>query len=218
MLLVMVLICGGLVTYVAYNFHRWTAGWVRGPLVTMVDDLDLPAEQKISIKQNLNRVADAFQERRISYTQFTTIFEKLADGPFFDLVVVEAARHQYGVLHPQMDAEREETMLVLDRLARGISEGTIPREQLEKLRRLVQDLNEEQDDGSKAVTEAELKSFIDAARKVVEAANIPAEPFTPDFAAEIDKAVSTVIGPASIDRPATQTAPAAHVPSETMPE
>jgi hypothetical protein len=50
--------------------------------------------------------------------------------------------------------------------------------------------------------------------KAVESANIPAEPFQPDYAAEIDKAVTAVLGP---DQSAVTTAPAATMPAESMP-
>jgi hypothetical protein len=211
-LLVLIIICGGLVTYVAYNFRGWAAGFARGPLLAMVDEVGLPDEQKASIKQNLSRVADAFQSGRISYTQFTTIIEKLSQGPFFDLIQGEAMQHQYTLAHPQEDAERAETMLLFDRFERGVVENSIPRQQVQDIMALAHDPDQPHADGkSNTVTEAELKPFIDAMRKAVESAKISGEPFEPDFAAEIDRAVSAVLGPST---PATSTAPAEAVPQD----
>lgn len=216
MLLVLIIICGGLVTYVAYNFRNWAAAFARGPLLTLVDEAGLPDVQKASIKQNLSRVADAFQSGRISYTQFTTIIEKLSQGPFFDLIQVEAMQHQYTLAHPQADAERQETMLLFDRFERGLVEGTIRPQEVRDVMALVHDPDQSHADGkSKTVTEAELKPFIDAMRKAVETAKIPAEPFEPDFAAEIDRAVSAVLGPSAT---ATSTAPGEPLPQTTQPE
>lgn len=212
MMLVLILICGGLVTYVAYNFRSWAASFARGPLVSVVDQVDLSAEQKTSIKQNLNRVADAFQKGQISYTQFQAILQRLTTGPFFDLVQVEAMQHQYTLAHPTVDDEYKQTMLLFDRFERGIVEKTIPADQVRNVLALAHDPDEKHPNGaSNQVTEAELKPFIDAARKAVEQANIPAEPFEPDFATEIDKAVNAVLG----SPPATQPASA---PASTQPE
>jgi len=194
-LLIMILICGGVVTYVAYNFPRFAASVIRGPLVASVDEVMLPDEQKASIKQNLNRLADAFQDRRISFTQFKTISRKLTEGPFFELITVEAMRYQYAQAHPVMDEARAETMLLFDRFQRGIVENAIPREQIRTILSLAQDPDEPHSTRDQPLTEAELKPFIDQMRKAVEEADIPAEPFTPDFAAEIDRAVSSVLGP-----------------------
>ncbi|MBI4578230.1 MAG: hypothetical protein HY718_00915 [Planctomycetes bacterium] len=209
-LLILVLICGGLVTYVAYNFPRWAAGLARGPLIGAVDGSDLPDDQKTLIKQNLTRVADAFQDRRISYTQFKTIFQKLASGPFFHLVGVESMRYQYGLAHPTMDDERRQTMLSFDRFERGIVENTIPSSKVSEVMALVHDPDQHHGPASQpAITEAQLKPFIDAMRVAVEEAKIPAEPFQADFAGEIDKAVSAVLGPSA--------GRLTSLPAETMP-
>lgn len=212
-LLIMILICGGLVTYVAYNMRGWMVSFARGPLVQMVDEAGLPDAQKASIKQNLNRLADAFQAGKISYTQFTSVVEKLSQGPFFELIQVEAMKHQYTLAHPQEDAERQATLLMFDRFARGIVEQSIPTPEVQKVLALSHDPDEAHSGGSKQVTEAELKPFIEAMTKAVEGAKIPAEPFEPDYAAEIDKAVTAVLGPSAT---ATSTAPAAEQPAEPL--
>jgi hypothetical protein len=210
-LLVLILICGGLVTYVAYNFRIWAASFARGPLVTMVDQAGLPDDQTASIKRNLSRVADEFQAKRISYTEFTTIMQKLGEGPFFNLISVEAMKHQYGLAHPQTDAERAETMLMFDRFARGVVDSSIPQAKVQEVLALAHDPDESHPGGqSNRVTEAELKPFIDAMIKAVEAAGISAEPFEPDFAGEIDKAVTAVLGPSKT----TSTAPAESAPAD----
>lgn len=217
-LLVLILICGGLVTYVAYNFPRWAASFARGPLVAEIEKADLPAEQKALLKHNITRVADAFEQGRMSFTQFKAILTNLASGPFFNLVQVEAIRHQYELAHPQSDDERAETMLLFDRFLRGIAEGAIPRGQIEEMLVPMREHNSKQRDGDNRLTEAELNQFIDAMRLAVESANIPAEPFQPDYATEIDKAVTAVLGPG---RSAVTTAPAADsagtAPAEPMP-
>lgn len=215
-LLIMILICGGLVTYVAYNMRGWMVRIARGPLVSMVDEAGLPDEQKASIKQNLNRLADEFEAGRISYTQFTSIVEKLSQGPFFELIQVEAMKHQYGLAHPQNDQAQQDTLVMFDRFARGVAERSIPAAEVQKVLALSHDPDETHADGSKQVTEAELRPFIDAMIKAVEAAKIPVEPFQPDYAGEIDKAVNAVLGPSS---PTTSTAPAATQPAEMpLPE
>ncbi len=210
-LLVMILICGGLVTYVAYNFRSWTAALIKGPAVTVVEQSNLPADQKTLIKQNLNRVADAYHDGRMSYTQFTTIISQLDKGPFFKLVSVESMRYQYSIAHPSMDAERAQTILLFDRFERGIAENAIPPHQVSQVMSLVHDPDRNHHRSGQtsrpAISEADLKPFIDAMRTAVEQAEIPAVAYQADFAGEIDKAVNTVLGPPPTTR-ATQSAPA----------
>lgn len=201
MLLVMVIICGGLVTYVAYNFPKWAAALARGPLVAAIDQTDLPAEQKTIIKHNIARVAQAFQAGQISFSQLKSILARLADGPLSRLVMVEAVKYQYAQTHPVADDERAETMLVFERFQRGIVEGTISDAKLDKALGLIKQPAEQ----NRQLTEAEIKPFIDAMRAAVDEANIPTEPFQPDYAAEIEKAVVAVLGPGN---PLTATRPA----------
>ena len=125
-LLVLVLICGGVVTLVAYNFPKWAASLARVPLVAAIDASSLPADQKAVIKQNLNRIADSAKRREISWSQFNSILDGLRKGPLFDLVMVEAMRHQYNLAHPVADDARRDTLLLFDRFERGIIEKSIP--------------------------------------------------------------------------------------------
>jgi hypothetical protein len=211
-LLICVIICGGLVTYVAYQFPKWAAAFARGPLVTMIEQTSLPDAQKATIKQNITRLADAYQQGRMSNSQFKAILQNLGKGPFFQLVWAESMRYRYGAVHTAMDEERRRTMLAFDQLERGIVEKRIPQQKVSELISLVPDPDKSKDGQKRrVVTEADLKPFIEAMRKVVEETGIPAVPFQPDFAAEIDKAVSAVLGPGALSRPSSSQ------PAESMP-
>jgi hypothetical protein len=209
MLLILILICGGLVTFVAYNFPRWVSNFARGPLVAAIDQTRLPDDQKMLIKQNIARVADAYRDHRISYTQFQAILARLNNGPFFNLVGVEGMRLQYGNAHPADDEQRHETMLLFDRFARGIAEDRIPAARIQHVMSFVHDPDTKHPDPQRpGLSEAELEPFISAMRREVEAAGVPPGPFTPDFAGQIDRAVTAVLGPSAsvlATRPAATT-------------
>ena len=146
----------------------------------------------------LARVADAYRDHRISYTQFKAILTRLNNGPFFSLVGVEGMRLQYGNAHPADDEQRRETMLVFDRFARGIAEDRIPAARIQQVMSLVHDPDAKHAGQQRAaLSETELEPFITAMRKEVEAAGVPPGPFTPDFAGQIDRAVTAVLGPAA---------------------
>jgi hypothetical protein len=219
-LLIMVLICGGLVTYVAYNFRNWTAALARGPMVSMIDQANLPAEQKALLKENIMRVADRYQEGRLSHSQLSAILKNLAKGPFFHLLWIEATRYEYTALHTTMDAERQQTMLLFDRFERGIVEKQIPLSKADEVFNLApkdKKLGEQRakhdptEQKPRPTTEADLKPMLDAMRAAVDKVGVLARPFQPDFAAEVDKAVNAVLG-------AVSTKPAATLPAESMPQ
>ena len=220
-LLIMVLICGGLVTYVAYNFRGWAASLAKTSVVAIVDETNLPAEQKSAIKSSVNRVADAYRQGQISHSQLTSILEHVTKGPTLALIVTESKRHDYSSLHANMDKERQKTMLLFDQFERGIVEQRIPQKKIDEIISLAGEAQKNsQHVAEEPKTEADLKPFLDAMLKAVNEAKIPAEPFQPDFGAEIDKAVNAVLGsdgsskstsnpapdskPASKQHPATQ--------------
>jgi hypothetical protein len=217
--LVLVLVCAGVVTYLLRNARRMAAGWVRDIVVAEIQDSSLADQQKDALTNTLNQLADDFEAGGISLHQIGMIGAELAEGPFMTLVFVEVvqARHIETV---QLDEQqREEVALTFDRFERGIYEGTIPRDEVEKTLTIVADTNEEGGLELKGtLTETELSAFVDEMKEKADEAKVPDEPYQVDFAGMLQETIHQVLGtapttaPASPDTPAT--APAASMPGE----
>lgn len=208
-LLVLVLLCGGAVTWIAYNAKSWMAERAKAPLLQVIDQSQLPEEQKARMRSSVTRLSDAFKAGRVKYTQLATLMARLAQGRFFDLISVERVRHQYRQAMPGDEETAAAAMLVFDRFERGIAEDTLSEQAITEVMSLVTSHNDKgvrvlKDD----LTQTELRAFIDAARTQADAAAVPAEPYDVDFASILEQAVDGVLGP-----PAT--APAATEPAES---
>jgi len=221
-LLMMMVVCGGLVTYVVVNFKRWTAALIRGPLVTMVASSDLPADQRDELAGIFTRLTDDFEGGRISYTQLGMVATRLMEGPLPDLIVVEAVRSQY-VATPPPPEESESALRVFARLQRGICEQTLPAAELREVMSLVS-----ADDGSGSrtvmenLTRTQLTAFVAAARSSVDRYGVPDEDFRPDYADQVRRVVTAVLGeqavPAGAEAPETQTEQTIPQPGPESPE
>lgn len=211
----MILICGGLVTYGSYQFQHWASAWALRPLLAAIDESHVPAAQKSTLKQNIARTTDEFQQGRMSYTQMKAILQSLYRGSFLSLLRLESLRYQYLALHPVIDAQHGQTMLILDRFERGVAEKTIPPGKVSEILALLPGTIADNDTAPGKVTEADFKPAIEEMRKTCNTFRIPSEPYQPDFAAEIDQVVAAVMG-TPMTRPTT-TSPATSGPATTSP-
>ncbi len=219
-MLMMMVVCGGLVTYVVVNFKRWTAALMRGPLVTMVKSSDLPADQRDALTGIFNRLTDDFEAGRISYTQLGMVAGRLMEGPLPDLMIIEAVQSRY--VEMAFPAEESAPALrTFARLQRGICEQTVPAAELREVMSLVS-----VDDGSgrrtvmENLTRTQLKAFMAAAQETVDRHGVPDEDYRPDYAGQVRRVVTAVLGeqavPATAEAPATQ--PDSTEPGPESPE
>ncbi len=210
--LVLVLVCGGIVTYVAVNFKRLAAGWVRGPLIQAIQNSNLPEDQKASITANIDRLTGDFENGRISFQQLGRVGTELAEGPFINLIIVESVEARHVEMIELPPEQRDEVSLTFDRFERGICEDAITTDQVDEVLAVVsasdgQDIRELKEN----LTEADLSAFVSAMKDKADEAEIPIEPYQVDFAAELQRVIDKVLGtgPAT-----TQTAPA---PTQAAP-
>jgi len=194
--LVLILVCGGVVTVVAWNFKAWTASFARSALVTEIRNSSLSEDQKTRIIADIHRLSDAFEAGDLGFTQLGSTMQQLAEGPFFDLIIIDAVRAQYNTTVETDDKERDRAMRLFDRFQRGIVEETISDDEVDEILSLVTDEEDDQREQKENLTEAELEAFVAAMREQVDAANVPDEPYEVDFAGELEKVTTELLGPA----------------------
>lgn len=201
--LVLILCCGGVVTYIYLNFRGLVAGIVRSPMLRQIQSAGLPADQKAGIIQTIDRLTRDFQEDRLTYRQLARIFEELGKGPFFALVEIESARNQC-LNAAQLNAEqREEAVRVFQRLQRGVAEGRISTDQVRGALALIQMTDSDNQRVFKPnLTAPEAIAFIDRIRAETKEAGVPDEPRQVDFAGQLQRAADRVLHPVSATRPA----------------
>jgi hypothetical protein len=177
------------------NAKSLIASGVQAVVVEMVEQSDLPEDQKTSILANIDELAEDMRNDKLSMAEFGRIFEKLGEGPFFNLVMVESVEKQYVAKCSPDEEEKVEAALAFDRFERGIVEEMLSEEQVDQAMALVQVTGtDDQPQLKESLGAEDLKAFVEKIGKLADEAEIPSEPFVPDFAAEFQKAIDAVRG------------------------
>lgn len=193
-MLALVLICGGAVTYIAWNAKSWMASFARGPLVQEIQKSSLPEDQKAGITHNINRLSRAFEEGRLSWTQLGEAMAELTEGSFVDLMLIEAVRAKYNGQSSAGEEEKQASMLAFDRFQRGIVEDQISQKDLSEVMSLVTNTQNNQRELKQNLTDTELNAFVEAMKEKADAADIPQERYQVDFAGPIERVTVSILG------------------------
>ena len=162
----------------------------------VVQDSDLPAEQKDRIVKQVNRVTQAYKAGTISDDQLGAIMEKLVNTPLMHLGMVYGFEKMHVEPSNMTADEKQAAKRSLQRFARGVFEKSIDQSEIEQVLDLVTTTDGQ---GSRQIKEKLTRQELDAVLAAVKAkadeAEIPDEPFEVDVATEIEKAVDEALLP-----------------------
>lgn len=194
--LLLMLVCGGVITWVAMNWRGWTAGVMEAGMLHLVEESHLPDDQKQAVRANIARMTADFRDKKIGGDQLFAFFARLSEGPFMDLVVMETLRARYDALIGPLDEERAEVDRVFERFQRGIVEGAIPSDTINTVLAPVSEVDQH---GIREVHKYELsardlEALVERMREEADEAGIPDERYEVNFAALVQDAVDAVYG------------------------
>lgn len=174
----------------ARNFRGWAADFGSQAINQGIDSSDLAPQEKIEVKQQVDRVGKAFRDGRITVEQAGTIVQKVMQSPLMPILVVGAVDKHYFARSGLSDDEKKEGRLTLKRLARGVIDKKIDEKGLDKVMSHVAD---RQSNGSwqlrPQVTDDELRAALAAAKADADDAGIAAQPENIDVSDELKKII-----------------------------
>ncbi|MCA9278773.1 MAG: hypothetical protein H6815_11335 [Phycisphaeraceae bacterium] len=194
-ILLILLIVGGF--YVRAKWKGWVVSGVRTGVQQALNESNLPQEQVTALLGEYDRVGEKFKKGDIGFQEIADLGEQLADSPavpFAAVKVVEAVYLQRSTLD---DAQKAEILRSLERYARGINEGTISQDSIE---RTLQPIAVRTGDHNWQVREPgvvkndDLIDLGNRAKEKADEANVPDEPFEVDLVGEVRKIIDSVLG------------------------
>lgn len=188
--------CGvGYYFYATTNWNAVAANVVEPGMKQMIDDTDLPEEQKEGMKAQITRLADGSRDGKITFEQLKQVGEKIMKSPMIAAIPVEVARTKYIDPSGLSDEEKANAVKQLHRIAHGMFEKKIDEKEFEKL--VVGRIADKNSDGKlefrEKVSDEELRQFITACKDLADSKDIPDQNYEIDFAAEMKKAVDEVL-------------------------
>jgi hypothetical protein len=176
----------------------------------MVNESDLPPQEKNEIEAQVDRVADAIRDGDMSLEQMGEIFEKLTKSPVMTTIIVSTADAKYINKSGLPEDEKSQARITVHRFVRGAMDGTIDEPSVEVT---LEHIGDRQPNGSwqlkDSVTDEELRAFLTAARMEADEANVPDEPEAFDPSDEVKQIIDEVMTePAEMNEPVEVNEPA----------
>ncbi|MCC6321704.1 MAG: hypothetical protein IT438_09760 [Phycisphaerales bacterium] len=182
--------------FVAVKWKGWAAGALVSATTQMVNDSDLPADQKTRVISKVQTLADDFKSGKVSVEQMAHVFEQLGDSPLLPMGVIFGMTK--GYIEPNKDLSADEKTAAkrtLQRFARGVTEKKIQMQTIQSVAAPISEPNVANKPGQfrlkqpDKVTTDQLKQFIANAKAEADKASIPDEAFDLNIADEIGKVI-----------------------------
>jgi hypothetical protein len=193
---VVALVLFAIVAYwVSQNWRGWVSDISDSGINELINQSELPPQEKQEIRVEVDRVIDAFRDGRVSLEQVGMILENLAESPLLTVILVSSADAHYFDKSGLSDEEKAVGRTTLRRFLRGAIDGAIDKEAVDAA--LVH-VAERQSGGGwrlrEEVTDEQLRSFLEVAKEKADEANIPAEPPEFDPSDEVKRAIDEALG------------------------
>ena len=176
--------------WVSRNWRGWAAEFGSQAINQGIDSSDLPPQEKVEVKVQVERVAKAFRDGQISNEQASAIIKKLIESPLMPSFVVMAVERNYFDHSKLSDDEKAEGRKSLKRFARGIFDDKIKEKGIDAV---MAHVAERKGDGQwrlrTTVSDDELRAALSEAKAQADAANIPAEPENIDPSDEVKRII-----------------------------
>lgn len=176
-------------------------GWLAaaGLLIAeqALEETELPELERQEILDHLDALAEDFKARRVSWTQLRSVAESIVRSPLLPAAAVYAARKEYFDPSGLSAEEKANAELQMQRLARGVFEGTITIDEMEDVVDAIAVRTDEHTwrfKDRKIVSDEDLRQMVSEVTTLVDQKGIPAEPFTIDVSDEIGRAIDRALG------------------------
>lgn len=193
--LVLLVAACGIGYYALQNARTWTADIADQVLTDVIDESDLPEDQKQGMKQQIGRVTQGIRDGEVGFEQMGEIGQKLAESPAMTAIPVVVARHQYINPSGLSDEEKEDANLQLERVARGLFEKTLSDEDFDEIAATIADRgSNDQWEFKEKLTDDEVRVFVEKCREKADAAGVPNDRYEVDLAEELRRSIDEVLG------------------------
>ena len=179
--------------YMWLNFRKLASDFGRAIIVSQVDALDLPKEQRDGIIQHVNRLSDDYRSGRIEFEQLKAIFQELQ--PLIGSGVMVGFVTGYVKPSQLSAAEKEAARMTVLRFVQGNIDGKIDSATAEQVLGAIRKpgTKPEEMKFKPKLTDEELRKVLADAKAAADAAGIAAELPVVDLAQELGKAIEQAL-------------------------
>ncbi len=163
----------------------------------IINETDLPADEKPEMVAHIDRVADGVKDGTISFEQFGQLMEDVFTDPVFQVGIVYSINEGYVQASGLPEEEKAEGATQLNRFAQGILEGSIAQDALNDAAAPIGSTDADGDfslNAKSGVTDDQLRQVIGNAARLADSAGVPAEPRVIDLSDEFGRVIAESLG------------------------
>jgi hypothetical protein len=186
-LLVFAIVVG---VWVSRNWRDWFADVGTRALDQGIQAADLPPQEKIEVKVQVDRVTEAFRDGTVSGEQIAMIMQNVFESPLMPALVAAAIDMRYFDKSGLNAEEKAQGKVTLQRFARGMIDEKIAQQGIDAV---MAHVAIRQSDGEwklrQQVSDADLRAALTEAKAQADKAGIPEAPENVDPSDEIKKII-----------------------------
>ena len=196
-IIVVILIVVGAGIYVAKNFKSWAAEGITVAMSLIIEQSDLPEDEKSEIAEILDIVKEEYLAGNITLEELGHILETMPSCPAFAMGIVIQFDASYVKTSGLSDAEKSDATLALNRFAQGLSNGLIGWGEIESIIEPISETDDNGDQQLKApdrVTDDEIREVLGEVKSIADNAGIPQEFVEVDISEAFKATIEDVLG------------------------
>jgi hypothetical protein len=176
--------------WVSRHWRGWVAGVGSQAINQAIDQSDLPPQEKIEVKEQVERVTKGFGNGQISNEQAAHIFQKIIESPLMPMVVVTAVDKHYFDRSGLSEDEKRQGRVTLQRFARGVFDKKIDEKGIDSVMSHVAERKGEGDwELRRHVSDEDLRAALTEAKTRADEAKIDEAPPKVDPSDEIKRII-----------------------------
>ena len=186
--------------WISRNWRNWAAAGSTELIRQAMTDSQLPVQEQQEVLVQVDRVATAFREKKISSDRLALLFNKLVQSPLMSLMVASTIEQHYFAQSGLSEQERSDGRQTLQRFIRGAIDDKINQAGIDAAMVHVADRDSRgQWKLRRTLTDEELRAFLAEAKQQADGAGIPEQPAEIDPSEEIKKIVDQALSGAVAD-------------------
>lgn len=207
---VVVLVLGVIAAWWAYkNIGTLAASLGSTFAKELINQTELPADEKADINVQIDRLATAAKAGKVSGNQIEAFFTELVESPLLTTLVMSVIDKKYITPSGLSDEEKAEARVTIQRFMRGAIDKKITKAQMDKAMEPVSTKDRNGNFQLKdKVTDDELLAFLTNAKADADTAGVPAEVPAVDPSDEFKRLVDKTLEEGAVDPAAEKAAPA----------
>jgi hypothetical protein len=188
------LVLGCIGVYIAVkNAKRMATEIFRVAIVKTVEEANLPDAQEKALIEQVNQLAERIKTGEVSLEQFGEIAKQFAEGPMMPAIVLTVSGAEVIDTAGLSDADKKTAARSAERFVRGAVEGKISRADCQKAMGYVVKKEEKGQQTKKPITKDEARALLVFMKEKADAAAVPDEAYTVDYAGEFKKMIDGVL-------------------------